>query len=130
MRFNKSKCKVLHLGLGNPHYQYQLGDQRIECSPAEKHLEVLVNGKLYMSQQCAFTAQKVNCILGCNKRYMTSRVKEAILPLFSVLVMPHLDYCIQMRSPQYWRDIDLLECIQRRATKIIHGMEHRFYEDM
>ena len=41
----------------------------------------------------------------------------------------YLEYCIQMRSPQYRRDVDLLECIQRRATKMIQGMEHLSYED-
>ncbi len=52
-----------------------------------------------------------------------------ILPLCSVLVGPRLEHCVQMWSPQYRRDVDLLECIQRRATKMIQGMEHLSYED-
>ena len=52
-----------------------------------------------------------------------------MLPLCSVLVRPHLVYCVQMGSPQYRRDVDLLECVQRRATKMIQGMEHLPCED-
>ena len=52
-----------------------------------------------------------------------------ILPLCSALVRPHLEYCVQMWSPQYRRDTDLLERIQRRATKMIPGMEQLSYED-
>ena len=116
MGFNEAKCKVLHLGHSNPHYQYSLEDVRVEHSPAGKDLGVLVDGKLDMSQQCALTAQKANCILGCIKRSVVSRLREVILPLCSVLVRPHLEYCVQMWSPQYRKDVELLEHIQRRAT--------------
>ena len=82
-----------------------------------------------MSQYCALTAQKANCILGCTKSSVASRVREVILPLCSVLVRPHLQRCVQMWSPHYRKDMDLLECIQERATKMTPGMEHLSYKD-
>ncbi|GAB0205016.1 cAMP-dependent protein kinase inhibitor alpha [Grus japonensis] len=91
IRFNKAKCKVLHMGWGSPWYQYRLGDEGIESSPTEKDLGVLVDEKLDMTQQCALTAQKANHILGCVKRSVTSRSREVILPLCSNVVRPHLD---------------------------------------
>ena len=78
--------------------------------------------QLGMSQHCALTAQKANCILGASKAALPAGPGRD-LPLCSAL-RPHLEHCVQMGSPQHRRDVELLEHIQR-ATEVIPGMGHR-----
>ena len=77
-----------------------------------------------MTQQHVLTAQKANRILGCIKSSVASRLREMILPLYSALVRPHLESCVQLWSNQHEKDMDLLERVQRRGTTMIRGLKH------
>lgn len=93
MRFNKVKYNVLQQGQNNPQYHYRLGNEWVKNSPSMKGGGGGEAGHDLTERTCS---SKASCILACIKSSVDSRTRKGILPLFSSLVRPHLQFCIQL----------------------------------
>ena len=129
MLFNFGKCKCLHTGHGNLNVNYKMGDTVLGTTVKEKDLGVTISADMKVSEQCGIAASKGNQILGLIRRNITYKGKQLIIPLYKAIVRPHLEYCIQAWRPYRKKDIDTLERIQRRATKMIPELRDLSYEE-
>ena len=116
MLLNFGKCKCIHIGHGNMDEEYKMGDVVLGRTTQEKDLGVIFSADMKFSEQCGIAASKGNQILGLIRRTITYKL---IVPLYKAKVRPHLEYCIQAWRPYHKKDIDKLERIQQRATKMI-----------
>ena len=96
---------------------------------SERDLGVMVQSDLKVDQQCCKAADEANRKLGMIKRGFKNKTRDVMLPLYKAMVRPHLDYCIQAWRPYLRKDIDRLEKVQRRATKMMEGLEGYSYLD-
>ena len=129
MLFNFGKCKCLHTGHGNLNVNYKMGDTVLGTTVKEKDLGVTISADMKVSEQCGIAASKGNQILGLIRRNITYKGKKLIIPLYKAIVRPHLEYCIQAWRPYRKKDMDTLERIQRRATKMIPELRDLSYEE-
>jgi len=95
----------------------------------EKNLGVLVDRQLNLSQQWAQMAKKANSILACIRTSMASICREVVVPLYLALVRLYLKHCFQFWAPHYKNHVEVLECVQRRTTSQVRGLENKSYEE-
>ena len=127
MLLNFGKCKCIHIGHGNMDEEYKMGYAVLGRTTQEKDLGVTFSGDMTASEQCVIAASKGNQILELIRRTITYNEKKLIVPLRKAIVGPHLEYCIQAWRP-YRKDIDKLERIQRRASKMFPELRDLSYE--
>ena len=125
MSFNVDKCKVLHIVQAN----YTMNGKQLATVEQEKDLGVVISSYLKPSKQCSEVVKTANKLIGFIGRSFEFRTEEIILNPYNALVRPRLEYCVQCWSPYYKNDIDKLEGVQRRMTKLIPRLRNKPYEE-
>ena len=119
MLFNLDKCSVMHFGFANEGMEVRLGDKVLGVQKSERDLGVIMQSDLKVDKQCSKAANEANKRLGMIHRNFKCKAKKVILPLYKSIVRSHLDYCVQAWRPHYRKDVDKLEKVQRRATRMV-----------
>ena len=128
MHFNTDKCKVMHIGDKNPNFKYKMRDQELDKVKQEKDLGLIINCNLKVSDQCIAASKKAN-MLGLISRNFDHKAPEVMKKLYTAFVRPHLGYTIQFWSPNSIKDQNLLERVQRQATKLIPTLRNLSCEE-
>ena len=129
MVFNADKCKVLHFGHNNGQVHYVMDGNILESVEEERELGIIIQKNLKVDKQCAKAAKTANSVLCTIRRSFINKGVDIILPLYNSLVRPRLKYCVQAWSPFLRKDIEMLEKVQKRATRMIDGFADKHYND-
>ena len=105
------------------------GSTDLKRTEEEKDLGVTFDPSLTFSQHCEIAATKANCKLGLIRSSFTYLDLDTLTALYKSLVRPHLEYCNTVWSPMYLKDSHLIESVQCRATKLIHGIKDLPYAE-
>ena len=132
LKFHPDKCKVLRIGHGHPEFTYTLttatGANPLERSHVEKDLGIQVDDQLKFTQQVQQAVSNTNRLLGVIRRTYQYLDTTTFLHLYKGLVRPTLEYGVVVWSPQYQHDIDAVETVQRRPTRMVPVLRHLDYE--
>ena len=129
MEFNVNKCKIMHLGYNNPKISYSMGGSNLEETEEEKDLGVLIDNKLDFGNHIKCIVGKANRVLGMIRVSFTCLNVPMLFNLYTALVRPLLEYCVQVWSPYKKKYINLLEGVQRRATRMIPRLKKMTYDE-
>ena len=133
LKFNKDKCKVLHLGKNNPKNKYFIGtgDQRIplEITELEKDLGVNVDPNLNFKKHVNITVKKASYASYKILKNFTFRDANILIPIFKSMVRPVLEYGNVIWSNGLKKHLSKIENVQRKFTKHVKGLQNLSYEN-
>ena len=126
LQFNVSKCGMIHYGKGDAGHTYTMRDgdstRDLRVIEEEKDLGVLFDSSLTFSKHIGTIANKATKIVGVIRRSFDYMDEQMFKTLYKSMVRPHLEYANTIWSPFLKRDIEKLEKVQRRATKIVPAL--------
>ena len=129
LNFNPQKCKLLHIGYKNNHYNYYMKGHVLKKVETEKDLGVIMSHDLKPHANIEHHVKKANKMLGIIRRTFKYLSKDSFLALYKAYVRPHLEYCQQVAYPYLQKDQIELENVQRRATRLVQAIQHLDYND-
>ena len=133
LKFNESKCKILHLGENNPKRAYYIGrgDSRVELEKTvlEKDLEVHIDPTLSFDSHIEKIVKKASSKSAQILENFSYRSKQVLVPLFKTLVRPVLEYVNNAWNSNQRYNIDEIEAVQKRFTKKIPEVKKLPYEE-
>ena len=116
--FNVDKCSVMHIGQNKMQGNNNMSYQQVPTTDQQLDLGITITKDLKWQKQRKATKQPTE-YLGSLPPTSCTKTKELMIPLYKSLVRPHLEYAVQFLSPHLRLDIDKIEKVQRRATKMI-----------
>ena len=128
MEFTANKCKVLHIGATNANMEYTLGNYNLASVEHETDLGVVIDNNLKVNRHCTITINKANRVLGLIGRSFDFKNESIVATLYKAMVRPYLEYCSPFWAPIYKKDINRIENVQRRATKMCLSLWNLPYE--
>ena len=129
MLFNVSKCQIMHYGKNNPRYLYHINGTLLSETKTYKDLGVNISNDLKVKHHIDICVAEANGILGMIKRTFNHIDKDIFLMTYKTFVRPILEYCQEIWSPYLVKDIEKIESVQRRATKLVPQIKHLSYEE-
>ncbi|PIK49959.1 putative RNA-directed DNA polymerase from mobile element jockey-like [Apostichopus japonicus] len=123
MLFNIDKCKVMHIGSSNQKFTYNLNGVELQEVSVERDLGIYIDSSLQPSKHCLEAAKRGNRVLGMIKRNFSFLKEDIVVRLYKQLVRPHLEYAVQAWNPYFAKDKEVLEKVQRRATRMISSLK-------
>lgn len=132
LEFNPIKCNVMHIGHDyDTRYTIQQGDKvwNLEEISEVRDLGIIISKDLKVTRQCASASKRAMSVLGLIRRHFGQLDPYSFKILYNSYVRAHLEYCIQAWSPYLKKDINCLERVQNRATKLVEGMKKLTYPE-